>query len=328
MKKWKVQFSALLVLVCIVLAGAKIKHHHLDGDDDRKAMHKEMMEYAQKNIIPVLKEQRLKLEKRLSAEDKATITKAREEFKAAHEARKGERKKMHERMKSGEFDREKMHEHFKKMKEEHRAKLAPITAIAEKHEKKIEKLLEVAETNKETWKEGMEDIRRKYISDEELEKKKAAHKAKREERKKEGEHHGKHMMHGKKREHGMHKRHKRGGHHMKMLHKLFTKEGFLLWDPNAPMPAFDEEEVTEGVEVYPNPSKAQNKIDFSVTKEGPVKIELLDKQGNILKTVLNESKSKGDYSIDVNLSNLPNAIYYYRITTVSGTKTTRFLIDK
>ena len=225
-------------------------------------MHKEMREYAEQNIIPVLKEQRLKLDKKLSAKEKATISTIRESLHAEHKVRRAEMKKLHEQMKNGEIDREDMHEHFKALRAEKKTQLEPIKAIADKHENQIKKLLAVTEANKETWKEGMLSIRRKYISDEDLEKIKEEHRTKK-------RHHGKHaeghkgMKHGG--EHGKRGMKMRmGGHYMKMLHHSFSPVGFLLWDTNASLPSFEVEDAKESLDVYPNPSKAANKISFEI----------------------------------------------------------------
>jgi len=55
---------------------------------------------------------------------------------------------------------------------------------------------------------------------------------------------------------------------------------------------------------------------------------LLDKQGNVIKTVLSEDKAAGDYTVQVGLENLPDAVYYYRVTTAAGSKTKRFVVNK
>lgn len=312
--------SLVLVLLCMTLISAKV----YQKDEKRKAMHKEMREYAEENIIPVLKKQRLKLDKKLSAQDKEIIETMRASLHEAHKAHKAEMKKYHEQLKSGEIDKEAMHKHFKAVHEEKKEQLAPVQVIADRYESEIEKLLAVAKANKETWKEGMETIRIKYISDEELAKKKAEHQAKR-------KYHGPHQAgeHGQR--HGGHrggKRMHRGGHHLKMLHHAFSPVGFLLWDANAPLPSFDEEESEETLGVYPNPSRATNTIAFDVAKRGNVTVELLDKQGNVLKTLLNETKGKGKHSLAVDLAGLANEVYYYRVVTASGSQTSRFVISK
>lgn len=326
MKKWKMQFSVVLVLLCVVLISAKIR----DRGEERKAMHKEMHEYAVENILPVMKAQRLKLEKKLSAEDKATIASVRGQLKTERESKREEMKRLHEQMKNGEMDREEMREHFREMHEAKKEIIAPIKAIAEKHEKHIEKALAVAKENKEAWKEDMEAIRKKYINDEELAKLKEHHRNKRQGmHKQDGEDHEGHGKHFKMR-HGKHAKGKMmRGHHMKMMRRVFNPVGFLMWDPNAPMPTFGGAEKSDDkVDVYPNPSTETNKISFVLQQKGIVKIELLDKDGKFVKTILNEVRDSGNHTLDVYLNKLPSAVYYYRITTASGSKTTRFLVNK
>lgn len=319
MKKQKIQINTLLLLFCLTV----FTSHAQDKKEQFKAMHQEMREYAKQNVLPIVKEQRLKLEAQLSAADKAVISNVREQLHQQRKTMHAEMKTIHQRMKSGEeFDKEEMHKRFAAMKAQREEIIAPAKVVLEKHQTAIDQLLTDKRIDKEGWKNEMESIRKKYISEEDMEEMKKKHHGKRHKfHAKDGE-----MPH-KNSEMGNHHKGGKHEHHRRMMHKNLKPMGFLLWDPNAPMPSIDEEQSVE-FGVYPNPSTAQNKIDFSIAQKGQVKIELLDKQGNIVKTVLNDTKKAGDYTIDVNLDKLPNAVYYYRITTASGSKTKRFLLDK
>jgi flagellar hook assembly protein FlgD len=95
-------------------------------------------------------------------------------------------------------------------------------------------------------------------------------------------------------------------------------------DPNAPQQAASK--LGAASSIFPNPSTATNQLEYTVTKAGAVTIELLDGRGNTLRTVAAEQKQdKGTHSLAVNVGDLPNGTYYYKITTRAGTETKRFI---
>ena len=326
MKKWKMKIGVIAILLAAASLSAQVNQK---GKEKFKAMHKELRAYAEQNILPVMKELRLKLDQQLTDEEKSTIAELREKMHTNRKEHREEMKQFHEKLKSGEISKEEAHEQFIEKRKAHKEAMEPIHTIADKHEDAIKALLDEAKGNKDTWKEGMEAIRKKYISDEELEEMKEKRHEKRKEWKKEDGDHGPEGPHGP---HHMRKGHHdkgmKGGHHMGKLHRNFNPIGFLMWDPNAPMPDFDETEEPADFEVFPNPSNSTNTINYDVSKKGAVKIELLDRQGAVLKTIVNEEKEAGAHSVEINLENMPNAVYYYRVTTVAGSKTKRFLINK
>ncbi|GAB3193737.1 hypothetical protein ABID22_003676 [Pontibacter aydingkolensis] len=116
---------------------------------------------------------------------------------------------------------------------------------------------------------------------------------------------------------------KRGHHAAKLAryNRLIVPVNFILWDATQDRDVF----IEPGSTVYPNPTSSTNTIEYIVAKNGNVKITQLDAKGNALRTLLNEPKAKGHYTLDVNLNNLPNATYYYIIETASGSETKRIL---
>lgn len=324
MTNLKTRISVILILFCVVLSA-----YTQDKRAKHKEMRTEMHAYATANVLPILKEQRSKLEAQLSEAEKATLADVRERLHEKRDIMHAERKKMHEQREAGtEIDRKAMHEKRKAMHAEMEEIIAPAKVILENHKASIEQLLADERVDKETWKADMENIRRKYVSDEEIEERKKKHQAKREQMREahKGEHQRGAKMEGDKHHHRKGKGGKRGHGIQRMLQPL----GFLLWDGTNPEAPMDKQEETEevGFGIYPNPSNAQNTVEYHVSKRGNVKVELLDKQGNVLKTVVNETKKAGEYAVAVDLNNLPNAVYYYRITTKLGSQTKRFVLNK
>lgn len=68
---------------------------------------------------------------------------------------------------------------------------------------------------------------------------------------------------------------------------------------------------------YPNPFNPKTTILYSIPKESLVIIKVYDALGKEIATLVNERKSRGNYSIDFNSSRLPSGIYFYRL--ISGT---------
>lgn len=70
---------------------------------------------------------------------------------------------------------------------------------------------------------------------------------------------------------------------------------------------------------YPNPVKNDTKIEYTLFKDGNVRIEVLDLLGNVVKTLVNEEISKGNYLFDYDATDalgnrLTSGTYFYRLT--------------
>lgn len=76
------------------------------------------------------------------------------------------------------------------------------------------------------------------------------------------------------------------------------------------------------VSLAPNPSRGSStRLFFVVTNQGNVNISVYDAAGRIVKTLVNESKPAGDYSITMNNDNLASGIYFVRVETPDGVNT-------
>ncbi|WP_216689741.1 T9SS type A sorting domain-containing protein [Hymenobacter siberiensis] len=116
------------------------------------------------------------------------------------------------------------------------------------------------------------------------------------------------------------RKHERGG-----LRRFFKPAAFLLLDPNAPA-ANKNEQGVGNTSFYPNPAAPTSQLDYDVRKTGPVTIDLLDKDGNKLRTLVSEaSQEKGPQTQQLDLHDVPAGTYFYKITTKGGTQTKRFL---
>jgi hypothetical protein len=66
---------------------------------------------------------------------------------------------------------------------------------------------------------------------------------------------------------------------------------------------------------YPNPFKNIINIEFTLLKDSYIKIILFDLTGKELKTVLNDYRISGKYTIPIELNGLQSGIYFYTIMT-------------
>ncbi|MBK7684518.1 MAG: T9SS type A sorting domain-containing protein [Bacteroidetes bacterium] len=74
---------------------------------------------------------------------------------------------------------------------------------------------------------------------------------------------------------------------------------------------------------YPNPFNQTTTIKYNVPENATlVNIIIFDANGNVLKTLVNETKSVGDYEIVFNGLDLSNGVYFYQVNigNVVGTK--------
>jgi hypothetical protein len=74
---------------------------------------------------------------------------------------------------------------------------------------------------------------------------------------------------------------------------------------------------------YPNPFNQTTTIKYNVPENATlVNLIIFDANGNVLKTLVNETKSVGDYEIVFNGLDLSNGVYFYQVNigNVVGTK--------
>lgn len=76
---------------------------------------------------------------------------------------------------------------------------------------------------------------------------------------------------------------------------------------------------------YPNPFNPITTIHFSIPRAGLVKLKIFDVLGREVKTLVHSRMDPGEYTVDVDASDLASGIYFYRIS-VSGFSQTRKMV--
>jgi hypothetical protein len=79
---------------------------------------------------------------------------------------------------------------------------------------------------------------------------------------------------------------------------------------------------------YPNPFNPSTRIDYQLPNDGIVKLSVFDNSGKEVKTLVNEYRSAGYYTVDLNASSLSSGIYYYRLTSGANNSVKKMLLVK
>lgn len=80
---------------------------------------------------------------------------------------------------------------------------------------------------------------------------------------------------------------------------------------------------------YPNPFNPSTNIKFTIAQAGVVSLKIFNSLGQVVKTVVaNEYKSKGDYEMNVDMSNLSSGVYFYRLQQGNNALTKKMILMK
>ncbi|MCB9052827.1 MAG: T9SS type A sorting domain-containing protein [Lewinellaceae bacterium] len=263
-----------------IKAERRARHKEHMEKVDREGLREELKAYRDQNIHPVMLRQRAKLEEKISAQDKAVIAELRPKFEAS-------RQEMEQLKQNPDHSRE----DFKALRESNKEDHEALKALVEKYNGDIEALLSEVKPQQEKWHQDMRAIHEKYAPAPEEGRG----------RQKEGRK-GMDRHPGQQPHPGMHPH---GG--------SMRKGHFLLLDPSAPAENPAKAAVTANVNVYPNPATNRMTLDYTLLKDGNVRIELRDKEGNLVKVVEEGQKSAGDYSLPVDATTLQDGVYYLTI---------------
>ena len=79
---------------------------------------------------------------------------------------------------------------------------------------------------------------------------------------------------------------------------------------------------------YPNPFNPVTNLEFGISDLGFVSLKVYDVLGNEVKTLANENKPAGRYTVTFDGSNLSSGIYFYKFNVNSFTETKRMILLK
>ncbi len=258
----------------------------------------EMRTYLQQSVMPVVRQQRQKLESQLSATDKTQLTAYRGQLQALKKQEK-ELRRSFRTANPAPQDQPRQHvaltdaqkEQLKVLRTQRRTIMEQVKPMAQKYQAAIAQLATEVQPQQAQWQTDLQAIRAKYPA--------AAPQGQ--------------SAPATRKHQG--------------LRRYFNPVSFLLLDPNAPAHTRRTQKQPEAGQtaVYPNPVAATSQLTYDVKKAGPVTVELLDGRGSTLRTVVNQKQDKGAYSQEVNVEDLARGTYFFKITTRSGVETKRFV---
>ena len=79
---------------------------------------------------------------------------------------------------------------------------------------------------------------------------------------------------------------------------------------------------------YPNPWNPTTTINYSLAKEGNIKLSIYNTLGSKVAIIVNEYKPAGNYSVQFNGSNLASGIYLYRLESGNYSIAKKFILMK
>lgn len=280
--------------------------------DKMKAAREEMKAYQEKNVQPVLQKQRAKLESKLSAEDKKLIA----EFRAQRAQRHpggfvpGQRGEMGRQFDGKRKRGDKAPDQSKRPAPQNDEKRAQLKALVNKYSADIDALYAEIATQENQWTQDRKAIMEKYApkpSDDNRKRPDLAPLSSPRRRDVQGQN--------------------QNAEDWKTRMDFHKKLGFLLLDPNATTTTTKASAVNRKVNAYPNPAGAMQNLEFEVLQTGKVLVEIIDGQGNVVKTVFNGNLEKGTSKLQVTTGDLKGKSYIYRITDAQGTTTKAFIIQ-
>jgi hypothetical protein len=79
---------------------------------------------------------------------------------------------------------------------------------------------------------------------------------------------------------------------------------------------------------YPNPFNPASVIRYAIPVQSTVLIKVYNALGREVRTLVNETKEAGNYSVSFNAANLPSGIYFYTLHAGSYSMTKKMLLIK
>ncbi len=277
----------LLLMVAAFTVTLSVQAQPTDSTKSaHRAFFQEIVRYQQQQVWPVLREKRKVFDKKLTKAEHLVIANART---SALQYRS--EKALLKTQQTPPTDAQKAA--FLAAREANHAHRARLLEIAKKHENDLQAVKEKLQPFKTKWINDLLAIAAKHgISPQDLEKKRGP----------------------------------KANAIRRHLRVDLNPVSFLLLDPNktAKNPDAAPETATL-LKISPNPVSSSATLTFDLLTAGPVKIVLVNQQGRVVHQTIEKNLKAGPQAEIVQLAKLPQGLYFYRITTASGTQTVRFL---
>lgn len=257
----------------------------------------EMKAYLEENVLPVFVAEREALDQQISQEDKTRLDEIRGELRSMRTMMSNKREAMRESDERPTTEqRREMREHRNKI----HGLMDEVTEISFKYDGAISQALENLKQDAETWKNQAIDFRRQQCPQ---------------------------MNRGMGQ---MRRGHARGMMQDERypLRRFFSPEGFLLFDPDEPLPFMGEISPAldaDQFNLFPNPASAIVQVSLNLDEDSDVTVELVDKNGEVLRTKTKQNSGKGIFTETLDLEGLNTGVYFVKLEA-GGEKQTRRLV--
>jgi len=250
----------------------------------------EIRAYYQANVLPVVRQQRQKLDAQLSAEDKTQLATYRAQLRDLRQRGQALRQSQPPAATgAGPALTDAQRQQAQQLRTDTRAIMLRVGELAQKYAAPIAQLRQQIQPQQDKWTADIEALAAKSPTPGPAEK----------------------------------PAHPDWRWHPGSFSGLGHATRFLLLDPQASAAA---ELAAPASTVFPNPATATNQLEYTVKKAGPVLVEILDGRGTVLRTIVqSEEQEKGLHTVSVGLEELPSGPYFYKITTRAGVETKRFV---
>ena len=293
---------------------AKMKELKREHRTEARKMVKEHKQAFRSEVLPLVMEQRAKFETMLSEADKQQIDELRGELEALKPQLKELRQEKKQTRKGEVEPTKEVIEQFQALREQKKAIMVSAVKIAQNYESELKALHEEIKPQMEEFhakmKEQHQGFRPENGKNPRCETQKGECKKG---RKAQGATGNFEEMEGQ-------------GHHQKQRLRKIAQ--FVLMDPNGTAPGAEGTIDTQELEIFPNPSVSNNTLTYQVKTSGQVTIDLLNKDGQVLKNVFNGRQEAGSYDVQVQTQDLKMDVYYYRVTTADNSTMKRFTVVK
>nr|NQU89529.1 T9SS type A sorting domain-containing protein [Bacteroidota bacterium] len=276
---------------------------------DQKEMNPEMRAYLVENIIPLMKIQRHELDKSLSKQEIARLEEIRSELKSLKKIRNEKRNALHQ---SQDKPTVEQRQEMRKMRNQVHEMMNEVAIMAENHDTEITVLLDAIRPELEKWKLGMKDIRRENCQ----------HNPGQQQA---------HNRNKKNRSHDGNMRPNHGNGHSFGMKRMLSPEGFLLWNPDDPLPfengTLADPEQSE-LNLFPNPATNEVQISVMINEDSRLEISIMDNEGNFLNIIGTENAAEGLFSKTIDVSNFDNGLYFLQVKIGEESIIKRLIIQK
>lgn len=312
------KFASVSILLVVFLASIGFAQAPDRKRSEMRAAKKEIKSYMQENVLPVLREQRARLDASLSSQDQAALDQIRKEMKVLREEAKALRPAKRKMSQKKEMPGQEQGDAMRKHAKSHRLLMNRAWAIADAHESIIYQLIDEIAPQKEQWASDIKAIMEKYRPAPEGDELENAPDA--------GPHHGKGRPGGRKFR-GLHGK-------LGQLKQLGQPAMFLLWDGEALPGRFGMERGDKGegkrgdrVKVIPNPASDEHEVSFRLKAAGPVTFTLLDYAGKPVQQTYSGNGVAGKNTVTLSVEGLKSGLYFYQIESSDGEKAVRFYVN-